>query len=169
MPGFRTCHTGSACFGATARQGRLSSFFKWGFLQRHSLQVQACGGAHTCGRRRGSLISRRFPSSSSGQFMPHLISISPRSLYSECEIRASWAGPAINVRYKEFNLLFCVNVVFFFWLYLFHGCLGILIFMISARQVPSAGMCMGSRHLCILVSSSSLTWLAPRYFGTSFA
>ena len=119
------------------------------------------------GRRQGSFISRRFYSSPSRQFMPHLVSISPRSQYSEGEIRASWAGPAIDVRYKEFHFLMCVNVVFV-WLYC-SWMSRILIFMISARQVQSAGMCVGSRHLCILVSSSSLAWLAPRYFGTSFA
>ena len=35
--------------------------------------------------------------------MPSLVSISPRSQDSECEIRASSAGPAINVQYKEFH------------------------------------------------------------------
>ena len=46
-------------------------------------------------------ICSRFCSSPSGQFMPHVVSESPRRVW-ESEIRASWAGPAIYVRYNNF-------------------------------------------------------------------
>ena len=49
--------------------------------------------------------------------------------------------------------------------YICDGCLGLFIFMISTRQLPIAGIGVGSRHLCIRDSSSSLAWHAPRILG----
>ena len=50
---------------------------------------------------------------------------------------------------RIFIFLFCANVVFF--LSFVYGCLGFVISIISTRQLAGAGICVGSRHLCILL------------------
>ena len=141
----------------SARQVELSSTFIRDFLQESWCVWWRL--VSPSGRRQGSFISRR-------SILVRLDSLCRlwfrflRAGVSEYEIRASWAGPAINAQYKEFHLLFwypcCLFLVIFAsWMFrIFH-------LHDFSQTSTERWYVLRSRHLGILVSSNSLTWLTP--------
>ena len=117
MPALRTCPLEGfgSCFGATARQVKLSSMFQlgfgWGIWSSATLRVSLSG------RRRGQFNSRRFPASSSEQNCHDQDSISPQiSVIVGQTSGHPRLRPAIHSGYKDFHIrrfafLFVVSVL----------------------------------------------------------